>query len=1073
MTLDDAITRCLKSPACTGFTAKSGTCGAPAGSSIQNVHFTQAPNALNPEELVNNRSWRSWAKPARGPARPFIWMPPMAVALVLALTSVFNSVASCCNRCSCLLLISIVVNTVVGAACALAGAASLVDFPTALRWLHNMDCGGQHTPAADECLVSSTGLANDLRRAQIPVAFGCFAFAMLQFGRALLCCVVWTRVRASITIMRLAVVEGQLQSTADDFGPPLLMTLAHTSFTAALLADVEPVQDSVTELQHRPNSMPEPPARERQQAVFGNEFWWLVVASSIWLVVIWLWVAMFELYFHDSEHCSALAPLTPAAQRVDTIVGAVPFFLRHAFLGMLLWKVFWKVGGRITGFQSNDTHLVQALLIGRSSMVGAAPAAGWDAIVGNRSENSDREPQSTWEQAQVARQLTPRQAVSSAIAKALMWHSSQPLIYLYVLHVYSCQVASLGGAQRQLAAIVAVREIVYLTSIILAAWECPVFLLMDPITAWNETRSWKEKVIRVAMYVLTPHNFVAFCLANHFRGWRRSFLGLAGIQIMADVASCFALGTLLANGISDTPVDVVLSKITPKALIIGYSITAFGFLLFFGPLSVSSSFSAARDTGNSAWLRASLGVAGSALLCVLGYMVLLFVLLVSGKVNPYCDGFTLMSTNPCSGHGHCYGAGQCKCNHGYGPTVSFTGKPLCAEWYCDPNKYTTLDQPWRSVSNNASFFWTDGDGMKNGTLHPGSPISCGYHSTGVGGSRWYRFTGKGGDSLPVKRPPQDHCGTHRGGWLSGCDLKQKWSCTCNCKQPGAGDCEAPGRYPTAAEGRVTVPICFGPSSVETACSDFCRPAHLIRCGEGFLLWNFGPADYHSPWESSLTSPMVDTEVRANLPDDDARDDYEEQTHRSPLNGGCGAEAWCTTDSATNSANKTVPPKPSPSPSPGPKPTTCEAAEAKLCATAKAKGKTQCTSCTQDHEAELGTAGCHAGDFKAFCGTAIKPSQRLKMDDIHNGTGVKQQRSHGHELTFCDLLSLIYDPRLGLGSGWCTCFCSHSHSRNAESPGPVLRLGPPQILKERTVFDWNNDDIDGAAQRLRIRCSSFL
>ena len=67
------------------------------------------------------------------------------------------------------------------------------------------------------------------------------------------------------------------------------------------------------------------------------------------------------------------------------------------------------------------------------------------------------------------------------------------------------------------------------------------FLLMDPVTAWNEADTRAEKVIRISMYVLTPHNYVAFCLANCFRGWRRTFLGLAAIQIIADLASCFAL----------------------------------------------------------------------------------------------------------------------------------------------------------------------------------------------------------------------------------------------------------------------------------------------------------------------------------------------------------------------------------------------------------------------------------------------------------------------------------------------------------------------------------------------------
>jgi hypothetical protein len=71
---------------------------------------------------------------------------------------------------------------------------------------------------------------------------------------------------------------------------------------------------------------------------------------------------------------------------------------------------------------------------------------------------------------------------------------------------------------------------------------CPVCLLMDPITGWREATARLEKLFRVLIYVATPHNYLAFCLANRFRHWRRTFLGLAGIQVIADLSSCFALG---------------------------------------------------------------------------------------------------------------------------------------------------------------------------------------------------------------------------------------------------------------------------------------------------------------------------------------------------------------------------------------------------------------------------------------------------------------------------------------------------------------------------------------------------
>ena len=153
------------------------------------------------------------------------------------------------------------------------------------------------------------------------------------------------------------------------------------------------------------------------------------------------------------------------------------------------------------------------------------------------------------------------------------------------------------------------------------------------------------------------------------------------------MASCFALGTLIAGGISS-------QKHTPTALIIGYTITAFGFLLFFGPLSVATSLRAAADTAKSRAVRIASGVAGSALLCLLGYVILLFLLLISGKVNPYCDGFTFQP-DPCNGHGVCYAAGQCHCKLGWGPEVTYTGEALCVK----PDMPCTVDQLRRAATD--------------------------------------------------------------------------------------------------------------------------------------------------------------------------------------------------------------------------------------------------------------------------------------------------------------------------------------------------------------------------------------
>ena len=108
----------------------------------------------------------------------------------------------------------------------------------------------------------------------------------------------------------------------------------------------------------------------------------------------------------------------------------------------------------------------------------AAPAARLAAGGRERERAAAAEPQPTWEQAREARGLTVRQAISSAMAKLVLWHWSQPVVYLCMLLPYRCVVAGFGVWQQRFAAIVAAREVLYLGSTVLAAWQCPVFLLM-------------------------------------------------------------------------------------------------------------------------------------------------------------------------------------------------------------------------------------------------------------------------------------------------------------------------------------------------------------------------------------------------------------------------------------------------------------------------------------------------------------------------------------------------------------------------------------------------------------------
>jgi len=108
-------------------------------------------------------------------------------------------------------------------------------------------------------------------------------------------------------------------------------------------------------------------------------------------------------------------------------------------------------------------------------------------------------------------------------------------------------VVGLGRAQQHLAAVVAAREALYLLSTLLATWQCPVYLLLDLRTVWNEAEGKLQRSLRLAMYILTPHNFVALSLARRFPSLRQAFLGLGAAQVLADLSSCFALAALLAN----------------------------------------------------------------------------------------------------------------------------------------------------------------------------------------------------------------------------------------------------------------------------------------------------------------------------------------------------------------------------------------------------------------------------------------------------------------------------------------------------------------------------------------------
>jgi hypothetical protein len=140
--------------------------------------------------------------------------------------------------------------------------------------------------------------------------------------------------------------------------------------------------------------------------------------------------------------------------------------------------------------------------------------------------------------------------------------------------------------------------------------------------------------------------------------------------------------------------------------------------------------------------------------------------------------------------------------------------------------YETLDQPWRAVSYIRDFTHCDS---------PSGSCPSGWTPTGVGGHRWYRFIGTGGDALALSPPGHQHCGTVQPVWLSG------WA--------GAGDppptYSGGGTYPTASQGVVERTVCTVMSG------NLCIQPQLIQlvcCGR-FLLWRLP----YAPGSNSGTS----------------------------------------------------------------------------------------------------------------------------------------------------------------------------------------------------------------------------
>jgi hypothetical protein len=159
--------------------------------------------------------------------------------------------------------------------------------------------------------------------------------------------------------------------------------------------------------------------------------------------------------------------------------------------------------------------LLRMLLTGHGMKPAPRSEAGWCAIA------FDDTPQATWHEARESLGLTIRQAVAVSAAKLILWHWSQPMAFLYVFTTYSCR---LSETQIYYGMVVSAREVLYLSTTLGGVVACPSYLLLDISTVWAEAETKWAAIARIAMYVLTPHNYAALCLATRFseRGFVRN-----------------------------------------------------------------------------------------------------------------------------------------------------------------------------------------------------------------------------------------------------------------------------------------------------------------------------------------------------------------------------------------------------------------------------------------------------------------------------------------------------------------------------------------------------------------------
>lgn len=288
------------------------------------------------------------------------------------------------------------------------------------------------------------------------------------------------------------------------------------------------------------------------------------------------------------------------AAALQTLVACAPMWCRVTVLvgvGLRSWPAS-PISAAFSGRVRGARIAVKRSLLDRQH-------SGWTSIVSG---------ESTWSQACESLRLAQPAAIRTAFTNLLLWHWSQPVSYYVVLEAYKCyprfmdydsigmdppacfaaMLACLsnakpyhyGGihnmlrnckpyaAQPQtrsfvcagyegfLAVVVAGREVLYIFSTVLALLICPAFLLLDPVTTWNEARGVGQVILRLGCYLLAPHSFVVLCITNRYRTWQRSFVTIVVVHVVADFASCLLLGSLILD-------KIWAGDDVPSALLVG------------------------------------------------------------------------------------------------------------------------------------------------------------------------------------------------------------------------------------------------------------------------------------------------------------------------------------------------------------------------------------------------------------------------------------------------------------------------------------------------------------------------